>query len=133
MSNINNAEYWAEVAQLANAIVQDAADRTDCNTADSFNRDTVQDTIFDTVLHETIDGHQWVIYYAYNLDVLQHSSNEDYMIDHFGVDEAGCVLKDRGLNGLHSALAYWALYADVADCISEALDEYESSLESDQE
>lgn len=133
MSNITNTVYWAEVASLATSIVQDAADRTDCNTVDTFDRDTVQDQIFDTVLHETIDGHQWVIYYAYNLDVLQHSDNEDYMIDQFGNDEAGCVLKDRGLSGLHSVLAYWALYADVTDRISEALDDYESSLESDQE
>jgi len=37
-------------------------------------------------------------------------------------------LKEKGLSGLHSALAFWALYADVYDAIDNALDEYEDKL-----
>lgn len=131
--NITQSQYWAEVQSLAELIVSEAADYTDCNTADTFDRDSVLERIHDTVLHETIDGHQWVIYYAYNLNVLQHSDNAEYMIDNHGVESAGEILKDSGLSGLHSALAFWALYADVADRIDSALDDYESNLESTEE
>ena len=76
------------------------------------DRDEAEELINDSLLRETIDGHEWIIYYSYNLDVIQHSDNEDYMIDNFGIDEAGFILKDKGLSGLHSAIAFWALYAD---------------------
>lgn len=130
---ITQSQYWVEIQSLAQSIVIEAADYTDCNTPDTFDRDAVLEKIHDTVLHETIDGHQWVIYYAYNLDVLQYSDNTDYMIDNHGVESAGEILKDSGLSGLHSALAFWALYADVADHIDSALDEFKNNLESDQE
>lgn len=131
---ITEQQYWAEVASLVACIVSEAANYTDCNAADTFDRDTVLEKIYDTVLHETIDGHQWVIYYAYNLDILQYSDNTDYMVDNFGPEFAGKTLKEAGLSGLHMHLAFWALYADVADHIDGALDDYESNLEStDQE
>lgn len=129
MSNITQAQYWSEVNSLATSIVSEAAGQAGCNTADTFDRDSIYETIHDTVLHETIDGHQWVIYYAYNLDVLQHSDNDDYMIDNIGIEPAGQVLKENGLSGLHAALAFWALYADVSDRISDEIDSYEESLQ----
>lgn len=129
MSNLSSNQYWAEVQSLAASIVADAADYTGCNTADTFDRDTITDHIYDSLLNETIDGHQWVIYYAYNLDVLKHSDNAEYMIDELGTDYAGQVLKDKGLSGLHTACAYWALYADVNDRLSDVLDEFEESFD----
>lgn len=131
--NITQQQYWVEVTSLADCVVSEAADQSDCNTADTFDRDAVLEKIHDTVLHETIDGHQWIIYYGYNLYVLQCSDNSDYMIDNHGVESAGEVLKQSGLSGLHSALAYWALYADVADHIDSALDIYETSIQADAE
>jgi hypothetical protein len=121
---LSGVEYWKEVSALAEMIVSEAAD--------TFDRDTVLEKIRDVLLHETIDGHQWIIYYAYNLSVLEHSDNSDYMVDNLGAESAGEVLKDSGLSGLHSALAFWALYADVQDHIDSALDEYESNLESEE-
>jgi hypothetical protein len=128
MSQFTSVEYWKEVSSIADCLVSESADYNDCNTVDTFNRDTVLEYIVDSALHETIDGHQWVIYYAYNLSVLEYSDNEDYMVDNFGNDEAGAILKEKGLSGLHSALAFWALYADVYDAIDNALDEYEENL-----
>jgi hypothetical protein len=128
MSQFTSVEYWKEVADLAACLVSESADYTDCNTVDTFDKDTILDHINDSALHEVIDGHQWVIYYAYNLSVLEYSNNEDYLIDNFGNDEAGAILKDKGLSGLHCALAYWALYADVSDALSNALEEYENNL-----
>jgi hypothetical protein len=131
---ITSYDYWNEVNSLAESVVEEAAQQESCDTKDSFDRDTVLEAINDRILHETIDGHSWVIYYANNLDVIQHSDNEDYLIDNLGLEEAGHCLKKGGLNGLHQAIAFWALYADVQDKIEEALDSYEENLpEADEE
>jgi hypothetical protein len=128
MSQFTSSDYWNEVAGLAACLVSESADHNDCSTVDTFDRDIVLEYINDSALMETIDGHQWVIYYAYNLSVLEYSNNEDYMVDNIGLEYAGAVLKDKGLSGLHSALAFWALYADVYDALDNALDEYEEKL-----
>ena len=123
MSNITSAQYWNEIQSLAVSIAEDAMSYCDNN------REEAEELINDSLLHETIDGHQWIIYYAYNLDVYQYSDNSDYYIDNFGGDDATYVLKEKGLDGLHQALAFWALYADVQDKIGEALDGVESNIE----
>ena len=123
MSNITSSQYWIEVEALATQIAQDAMSQCDND------RSEAEELINDSLLHETIDGHQWVIYYAYNLDVYQYSGNPDYYIDNFGGDDATYVLKEKGLDGLHNVLAFWSLYADVQDKIDDALDEVESSIE----
>ena len=120
MSNItSSSQYWIEVEALANQIAQDAMSSCDND------RSEAEELINDSMLHETIDGHQWVIYNAYNLDVLQYSGNSDRYIDEFGTDDAAIVLKEGGLHGLHQSLAFWALYADVLEKITDALDEIE--------
>lgn len=126
---LTSQEYFAEVENLAVSIVAEAADQCDCNTVDTFDADSIRDTIFDTVLHETIDGHQWIIYYAYNLSIIEHSSNDDYMINELGIDSAGESLKSGGLSGLHQAIAYWALYADVAELIDDKIQELQDSFD----
>ena len=123
MSNITSSQYWNEVQDLAVSIAEDAMSQCDNN------REEAEELINDSLLHETIDGHNWIIYYAYNLDVYQYSENSDYYIDNFGGDDASYVLKEKGLDGLHQALAYWSLYADVQDKIGEALDGVESEIE----
>ena len=127
MSKITNVEYWSEVQAIAASLVHEAANYTDCNTLDAFDADTIRDHIYDSALNETIDGHQWVIYYAYNLDVLQHTDNAEYAADNFGSEYLADALK-KGLSDLHMMLAFWALYADVSDSIGDALEEYESKL-----
>ena len=127
MSNITSSQYWNEVQSLAVSIAEDAMSYYDNN------RDEAEELINDSLLHETIDGHQWIIYNAYNLDVYQHSDNSDYYIDNFGGDDAAYVLKEKGLDGLHQALAFWSLYADVQDKIDEALDGVENNIEEQDE
>ncbi len=39
---LSSVEYWKEVTELAASIVSEAADYTDCNTADTFDRDTIR-------------------------------------------------------------------------------------------
>ena len=123
MSKISSSQYWNEVQSLAVSIAEDAM--LQCDNS----REDAEELIYDSLLFETIDGHKWVIYYAYNLDVYQYSNNSDYYIDNFGGDDAAYVLKEKGLDGLHQVLAFWSLYADVQDKIIEALDGVESSIE----
>lgn len=125
--NITAQEYWREVNELADSIACEAMQQADNN------REQAEELVNDSLLHEMIDGHQWVIYSGYNLDVLQYSDNDEYMVDNFGGDELVHVLKEQGLSGLHNALAFWALYADVQDKISEALDSYQEKIESEGE
>ena len=123
MTNItSSSQYWNEVEALATQIAQDVMSSCDNN------REEAEELINDSLLHETIGAHQWVIYNAYTLDVLQYSGNSYHYVDEFGVEDAVLVLKERGLDGLHQSLAFWALYADVQAKIEEALDEVESNI-----
>ena len=122
---MNNQEYWNEVNEIAEAIAEQAMLESDTGKqAPIIVREDAEELINDSLLHEAIDGHQWIIYYSYNLDVIKYSDNADYMIDNFGGDCAESILKDSGIDGLHTAMAFWALYADVQDLISDKLDQY---------
>ena len=120
---MNNQEYYLEINNIAESIVDDAMQQFDND------RSEAEEFINDTLLHEVIDGHQWVIYQSYNLDIIGHSSNEEYMIDNFGGESLEASLKDGGLNGLHTAIAFWAMYADVQELIDTKIDEKLESLE----
>lgn len=120
--NITSQEYWTEVQSIAANIISDNKDQYQ-------DRDELEEAINDTLLHEVIDGHQWVIYNSYNLDVYQHSDNQDYAIDNFGTEVLEYALKENGLSGLHTVLAYWCLYADVQDKLSDLLELVEYSEE----
>ena len=76
---MDNHEYWKEVNGIAANLVSESMGDNDND------RDAAEEEINDTRLHETIDGHQWVIYYSYNLDVIKHSDNEDYYNDNFEI------------------------------------------------
>ena len=118
---MNSNEYWEEVNDIANTIACEAM-------ADNENdRAAAEEDIFDSRLHETIDGHQWVIYYSYNLDVIKYSGNADYYADNFGGESLAASLEQGGLDTLHCHIAFWCLYADVMELIDAKLDEYEES------
>jgi lysine/ornithine N-monooxygenase len=114
---ITNQEYWNEVKATDETVVETAFDNMQYDGIESPTIEQVYDSIFDNVLHETGDSHQWVIYTAYHLPVLQHTDNADYMVGNFGGDCVEQVVKESGVTGLHQAMAYWALYADIADQI----------------
>lgn len=121
MSDITYTKYWAEIQSIADDIAAEAMEQADGD------RDQAEDIINDTLLHETIDGHQWVIYYAYNNDVRKHSDNEDYLTDNFGNEYAGQIVTEQGIDSLGTAIAFWCMYADVQDKLSGALDDIENS------
>ena len=92
------------------------------------DREAAEDLINESRLHETIDGHQWVIYYACNNAVRFHSGNDGYAADNFGNEYLGQVLSEQGYESLGTVIAFWCMYADVQDKLSEAFDNYEDNL-----
>ena len=108
---MTNREYWAEVSSLAESIQEETRDDMDGVFDCDWTRDEYEEALRER-LHETIDGHQWVIYTAYNYEVLRHSDNDGYMVEEFGADN---LAPDGVLNT--NALAFWALYADVSEYI----------------
>jgi len=114
-------EYNQEILSIAENLVSEAMDQS------NNDREEAEELINDSLLHETIDGHQWVIYNGYNVSVMKYSDNEDYYIDKFGTEDAGATLQERGLSGLHNAIAFWCMYADTQDHIDDAFDKFEDN------
>lgn len=96
-SKITQSQYWREVTSLAKQIAKEAK---------------AEDRDITDVLHETIDGHQWVIYtWAYPW-VLMHSRSEDALFDQMGPTEA------TGYSQIMQLMTFYALYQDVAEELS---------------
>lgn len=99
--SITLAEYTAEVASIAAEVAKEAIE---------YNRE------ISDVLHETIDGHQWVIYNAYHFRILQHSRNDEAYFQEYGPIEGG------SLSDITTKLAFAAFYADVSEALPETED-----------
>ena len=109
---MNYSEYKAEMKSIAFNLVEANQEKEDSE----FN---VFDHIRDNGLdHEAVDGHQWSIYYSYSLDIIKHSDNDEYMVDNLGDESLVHALKEGGLNGLHQAIAFYAMVADVNEELS---------------
>ncbi len=68
----------------------------------------------DTYLHETIDGHQWVIYTWRSQMVALVSDNSDAFVDQFGTEG---LVKDGAINW--AGMAYCALEQDVRESLGD--------------
>jgi hypothetical protein len=94
--SIDGMTYRNEIRDLATEAVQESREQ---------ERD-VQD-----IIHEVVDGHQWIIYYSYNLSVLQHTDHCDAAAEIGGLED---ILRSRGVQGLMSYLACAAMIEDVS-------------------
>ena len=127
---MNSQQYWKEITDIAEQLVWSAMNEyDDLNDHDSPVAASYQAAaIIDRLLHEAIDGHQWVIYYTYSLDVMKYSGNTDYLVENFGAEDAGTILSEGGLESLHQAISFWAMYADVQEKLEQAFDDYIGQL-----
>lgn len=73
-----------------------------------------------TVIHETVDGHHWVIWSRFHAPVLQFSDNPEAAGEFGGLEE---VLRSRGISGLFMLLARAAMIRDVEDAAGMLMDE----------
>ena len=111
MADMTRKEYWDQIRSIR----EDLADEYRTEGSDEDPNEWFNDR-----LHETIDGHQWIIYNAYNLDVLRFTDNEDAYIDNFGEWPA-----DSDLSRIHTLAAFEAMRQDVSDGID--MDDFEEA------
>ena len=112
---ITDNEYWNTIRELAKEVIEEV--EIPENPLEE-ERGEIEEKI-EEVLHSTIDSHEWVIYTAYNFDVLKHSKNSGYALMEFGI---GGVLTDDRRAIRFDAMAFWAMYQDVMEEIQEILD-----------
>ncbi len=110
MTNITYREYRDEISDLAEDLYKEAMEE---HPEDEDDR---EDYILERV-NEIVDGHQWIIYYAYNLSVYEHSPNADAYQDRYGNEDLGSIVADRGLLSLHTVIAYCAMQADIEQAV----------------
>ena len=104
-------EYYIEIAKLAEEVIEEAKQQ-------ATNAEEIEE-IARELLFEFVEAHKYVIYSRYHKPILEISENADFMIDYIGGEEE--ALKKGGLTGLHAALAFWAIYADAEEKVSESL------------
>lgn len=115
-------EYWKEIKSIAANLVSEAMQEKDND------REEAEEYINDSYLHETIDGHQWVIYYSYNDDVLKYSDNDEAYQDCYSNEDLGALVAEKGLDDAKTMMAFFAMYQDVQNHLSDAFDEFEEEL-----
>ena len=120
MSYLTEQEYEKELCALAGDIIAEIRDELD----DENDIDELRYAVSDRI-HETVDGHRWIIYYMYNLQTIRCSRNPDAYEDFYSSEDLGELLKDKGLEGFHCVLAYCAMVQDLSEEVSTQIDEIE--------
>ena len=117
MKNMTQLSYIEEIKDIATNLVDELMDEYE-------DREEAEEQAYDR-LHETIDGHQWVIYYAYNDDVLKYSDNDEAYKDIYDNEGIGSIIAEHGLDSFKTAMAYFAMYQDVSELLEQAFDDFE--------
>ena len=110
MTNITYREYRDEISEIAEDLHKEAME---AHPEDEDDRNAY---ILER-LNEIVDGHQWIIYYAYNLSVYEHSPNADAYQDMYGNEDLGSIVAARGILSLHTIIAYCAMQADIEQSV----------------
>ena len=110
MTNITYREYRDEISELAEDLYKEAMEE---HPEDEDDRN---EYILGRV-NEIGDGHRWIIYYAYNLSVYEHSPNADAYEDLYENADIGSVLAGNGLRSLHALIAACAMEADIEQAV----------------
>jgi hypothetical protein len=80
-------------------------------------------------LWEAVDGSWWIIYTHAQIKVLSYSRNDDAMWEETGAGPSNC----DSAGAVYTALAFYAMRADVMEAIDRIRDEYETDDETDDE
>ena len=114
--NLTYHEYYVEVRSIADAIAEE------CVAEAEGDRASAEDLTHDR-LHESVDGHELVIYYAGNDTILRHSTNGEAWQDCYSNADMGAVVAKEGLDKVKTIQAFFALEADVREVMDDALDD----------
>jgi len=110
MQNITQSEYNKEIQSLAQEIWREALEQANNDREDAY------DLIYD-VTHEYVDGHQWIIYSAYNQSVTECSYNPNAYQDIYDDTGLGQLVAEGGVSQLYRILAICAMHADVSEVV----------------
>lgn len=116
MSNLDftESQYHQEIKDLASDLYDEALAENDND------HDLAEDAIFDNgMLHQLVDGHQWVIYTYSNDLVARFSDNAEAYRDCYDNESIGQIVTDKGLEGMKPIIAYFAMYQDITDALYE--------------
>jgi len=115
MSNLEftSTEYHREINDLAYDIYHEALDQNDND------HDLAVEAIHDHLLHELVDGHQWIIYTYSSELVEQFSDNADAYQDCYDNESLGALVSEKGIDSLKAIIAYFAMYQDISDRLNE--------------
>jgi hypothetical protein len=100
---ITLSDYQDEIASLAKDASEEAREH---------NRDLCE------VIHETVDGHQWVIYSRFAPFVLALSKSSEAGAEYGDLSE---IVRKHGVDGLMSYLACAAMIQDVEQAAGDLL------------
>ena len=103
--DVTRKEYWDEIRSIALDAIEEGWTQAGAD-ADEPDEEAMQEYV-----QQTVDGHQWIIYYGYPEDVLRFTDNKDAYIDAFGSIEA------KDTNEALAKMAYMAMEADVNSTI----------------
>ena len=108
-----SSEYHKEIGDLAANLYTEALEQNDND------HDLAAEAIHDHLLHELVDSHQWVIYTYSNELVERFSDNAEAFKDVYDNESIGAIVADKGLDALKPIIAYFAMYQDLSEAISE--------------
>jgi len=111
MADLSYNEYWKEINSLAETIVEECISDTGMDPAD-LDMDSLEDCAYERIW-ETVDGHQWIIYYAYNPDVIKHSANEGAHEDMGGSE----LFAGKSYNEIGTIVAFYAMESDLSNAV----------------
>ena len=114
MSNLEftSSEYHQEVSDIAEGLYSAALWKNDND------HESAIEEIHDRLLHELVDGHQWVIYTYSNGLIERFSDNAEAFKDVYDNESIGALVADQGLDAVKPIIAYFAMYQDISEAIS---------------
>jgi len=98
---LTEREYYSELQTMADELVKEV------RSGDYGTGEQAREWLIETV-HERIDRHQYVIYTAYNQELLAISNNDGAYVENFGPEG---LVRDGRLNW--AAMAYAAMEQDL--------------------
>lgn len=85
------------------------------------DREEAEENAYDRI-HETVDGHQWVIY-TYKAGLVSDlSDNAEAWLDCYDGDSIANIIKEQGMDGLKPIIAYFAMTQDISEAMKDAFD-----------
>lgn len=115
----NRAEYWESVRSYAEGILEELEIKTLEDFAAREDSGEISDRVW-----ETVDNSQWIIYYSYNMTVLDASDNPD------AFDDAGIELDvSKGWRHILTQVAFFAMEHDIRAQIESLKDDLPETVD----